>query len=655
MSLTRNPDRRPQGLSARLCRWQAPCFMAALLALGVAQTQAATPIGIPLQHIESDGEGEGFDTLGIFVGINGSKPRVFELDTGSDEFNAQIDAQTPGIAPTPGSNPGMYAYGDGSYGYWLQSVRFDRLSYYDPADLSRPVATFDGGFTAAQVLDYVYTGDYDGLKNLDVSSKPVGTHNGAPLYADMGLRRKIQGGQPVHRSVLYGIFGVGDNIGSSIGSSAIGGRTKSGYVISANANMGDKATPGCAPCLILNLTPAIRSQFSAVMPWGKLDYTDEDYLAQFPVSGANASNMDEGAYSYSFSFEVAGKKRTVDFKGPILFDSGTSDFVYPNESLVIKRLKAKGFDLKENTDGKVDLTIGGFGDSTDDLEFDDVVISRLSDEADGNGVIIGLPFFQSNAVMYDLENRATAYSPYFVSAQDFTTGPAGNLVQLGQVTSEMGSGGWLGLAGGISGEGDFRVLKKAIIRLTGLNTYTGKTLVDVDGFLHLAGPGSIARSSGVMVEGVLNIEQKGNHLPSWGVADAQNDAVIRNLNGSGTVYLGPRRLVLTAASGNFSGSISDVDDADGSQGGGVVLTGGNLTLSGKNTYTGVTEIGTGAQLHVTGTLAGDVSVAGTLVVDGEVSGQVTVAAGGTLRGSGKTGRVTVAEGGTSTIAPRAAQ
>ncbi|MER8884259.1 hypothetical protein [Mesorhizobium sp. M0816] len=76
-----------------------------------------------------------------------------------------------------------------------------------------------------------------------------------------------------------------------------------------------------------------------------------------------------------------------------------------------------------------------------------------------------------------------------------------------------------------------------------------------------------------------------------------------------------------------------------------MVAGGKLTLSGKNKYSGMTEVAAGAELHVTGSLTGDVSVSGLLVVDGEVSGEVMVKEGGTLTGSGKVGTVTVAEGG----------
>ncbi|MER9051499.1 autotransporter-associated beta strand repeat-containing protein [Mesorhizobium sp. M0923] len=127
------------------------------------------------------------------------------------------------------------------------------------------------------------------------------------------------------------------------------------------------------------------------------------------------------------------------------------------------------------------------------------------------------------------------------------------------------------------------------------------------------------------------------------MAHSLNDTAIRNLNGKGEVYLGAGRLILTEANGQFDGTIADFDDAGMS--GGLVVAGGKLTLSGKNNYSGVTEVASGAQLRVTGSLAGDISVSGLLVVDGEVSGKVTVKEGGRLTGLGKLGSVTLADGG----------
>ncbi|WP_353023504.1 lysozyme inhibitor LprI family protein [Mesorhizobium sp. M1403] len=609
--------------------------------------QAAGPIPIPLQHVRdygTDSDEVIYHKLGISVGINGAKPRLFEFDTGSDEFNAEIDSSVPGVKPVPGSKPEMYGYGDGTYGDWVQQVRFDSLSYYDPDDPSEPVVTFDGGFSAGRVVDYVYTKGFGDLEDLKLTPRPVGQYGDTPVYADLNARKSMQNGRPGGSTTFYGIFGAADFIFPGNQTVAPGGQTQSGYVVSANANLGkEKTTPGCAPCLTLNLSPSLRSQFTALMPWGEGDF--QAYQRRFPRSGANASNEFEGSYRYAISFDNKGKKQSVDFSGPVLLDTGTSTFIFITTESIFNKLQSRGFHLNEYRSAVVDVKIWGFKDSFNNKEYSDVVIDRQSDEEGRDGVIVGIPFFQSNSVMYDLENRTTAYSPYFVSAANFTTDAAAeDQVQLNRATSDAGSNGWLGLAGIISGAGDFTIEKDADVRMTGANTYTGTTHIAADGYLTLAGPGSIEHSSRVMVGGVLNIDQKGNHLKSWGVAHSLNDTVIRNLGGKGNVYLGAGRLILTEADGQFDGTIADFDDAGGMSGG-LVVAGGKLTLSGKNNYSGVTEVASGAQLRVTGSLTGDISVSGLLVVDGEVSGKVTVKERGKLTGSGKAGSVTVAEGG----------
>ncbi|MER8771385.1 lysozyme inhibitor LprI family protein [Mesorhizobium sp. M0960] len=612
--------------------------------------QATGPISIPLQHVREyglDSDEVIYHKLGIVVGINGATPRLYEFDTGSDEFNAEIDSSVPGIKPVPGSKPGMYPYGDGTYGDWVQQVRFDSLSYYDPDDRSKPVVTLDGDFAAGRVVDYVYTKGFGDLEDVKLTQKPVGHHGDTPVYADLNARKSMQNGEPGDSTTFYGVFGAADFIFAGDQTTAPGSQTQSGYVVSANANLGKKkTTPGCVPCLALNLSPSLRSQFTALMPWGELgSQLYEHYQKRFPQTGANASNVNEGSYRYTISFDYMGKKRSVDFNGPVLLDTGTATFVSITSEGVLNKLRSRGFQLKEYSSDIMDLKFFGFDDSFNNKEYSDVVIDRQSDEVDGNGITIGLPFFQSNSVMYDLENKTTAYSPYFVSAGNFTTDAAAkDQVQLNRATSDAGSKGWLGLAGIVSGAGDFTIEKDADVRMTGGNTYTGTTHVAADGYLTLAGPGSVEHSSRVTVDGVLNLDQKGNHLKSWGVAHSLNDTAIRNLNGKGEVYLGAGRLILTEANGQFDGTIADFDDAGGMSGG-LVVAGGKLTLSGKNTYSGVTEVASGAQLRVTGSLTGDVSVSGLLAVDGEVSGKVTVKEGGRLTGSGKVGSVTVAEGG----------
>lgn len=408
---------------------------------------AVDPMPVPLQHVSTDDDDD-YDQLGVMVGINNGRPRLFQLDTGSDQFNAQIDEDIPGVRPIPGAEPEMYAYGNGTYGNWAQKIQFERLSYYDPANPSEPVATFGGGFVAARILDIVFTEDYVGSDDANVTDEPVGYAGETPVYANLDIRERIQHGRPGEIQPFYGVLGSGDFVSEGNQTAGPGSQTRTGYVLSLNANLGERATPGCAPCLTLNLTPAIRAQFSALTPWGDVDY--EGYQSRFPQSGANASNDYEGSYSYTLTVDVNGRERSVDLEGPVLFDTGTPSFLYADQSGVLQALR---------------------GD-----------------------------------------------------------------VRLSRATGDMGHDGWLGLAGVLSGTGDFTIEDGADVRMTGANTYTGTTHIASDGYLTLAGPGSIERSANVVVDGTFSIEQAGDYLEPWGVDDTANDVTIRNLNGSGTVF-----------------------------------------------------------------------------------------------------------------------
>ncbi|WP_448955014.1 autotransporter-associated beta strand repeat-containing protein [Labrys neptuniae] len=609
----------------------------------------ADPVRIPLQHVKSSFSEDRYDTLGIVIGINGQKPHLFEFDTGSDLFNAQIDADVDGVEPLPGSSPEMYGYGNGNYGAWIQRVTFKSMAFYNPDELAKPVTTLTGEFVAGHILNYVYTKDYPYFGERNMSSSPILHYRDIPLYADLDIQTRVEKGEPGETPPFYGVFGAADYISKKVMYSALGGSTPSGYVISANANIDGKETPGCAPCLTLNLTPSVRAQFTALMPWGKLDYSQSRAL--FPGSNANASSNYEGFYKYSITAKVGSKTRTVNLSGPVSFDTGTSQFLWLQQDKVLHKLRENGIKLAERSSTNVAFKFRGFPSALDNLEFNDVELYRRRSESEGDGIVIGMPFFQTNSLMYDLENKATAYSPFFVSAENFTTAePDGDRAALNRVTSDTGSRGWLGVAGSISGDGDFSIEKDAVVRMTGANTYTGATRVASDGFLYLAGPGSIETSASVVVDGVFSIAEKGNYLKEWGVSDDRDDAVIRSLTGSGEVRLGSHRLVLAAADGEFSGTIMD-RGKDGKNGGGSVrIDTGRFVLSGHNEYTGPTEIGPGAELRISGYVVGDVAVSGVLVVDGEVGGNVIVKNGARLSGSGKVGNLTLEEGGHAELA-----
>jgi len=179
-----------------------------------------------------------------------------------------------------------------------------------------------------------------------------------------------------------------------------------------------------------------------------------------------------------------------------------------------------------------------------------------------------------------------------------------------------GTGGSLAVVGGVQ-------------TLSGVNTYTGKTLIvpAVSGgtaTLALSGNGSIATSSEVGVASGGNFD----------ISQTTTGASIQTLLGTGTVALGSKTLTVTNASTEFDGVIAD-GGIGGGTAGNVVLSGGTLTLAGGNTYTGTTTINPAATLALTGT--GSISSSSNVIDNGtfDISQTTVGASTKTLSGSGQ--------------------
>jgi fibronectin-binding autotransporter adhesin len=154
----------------------------------------------------------------------------------------------------------------------------------------------------------------------------------------------------------------------------------------------------------------------------------------------------------------------------------------------------------------------------------------------------------------------------------------------------------IAMSGVVSGPGGLAQSGSGVTTISTVQTYAGPTTISL-GTLAISGSGAaIASSSGVIDNGIFD------------VSAATSTAQIISLAGAGTVNLGSQSLVLTNASGTFSGVISGT--------GGLTLAGGNETLSGTNSYTGPTIIASGT-LSVAGasTLATSSSVIDNAVLD----------------------------------------
>ena len=142
------------------------------------------------------------------------------------------------------------------------------------------------------------------------------------------------------------------------------------------------------------------------------------------------------------------------------------------------------------------------------------------------------------------------------------------------------------MSGVISGPGAVTQSGGASTTITTPQTYTGPTTI-TSGRLTLSGNGSIATSSSVTATGTLDIS-------------GAPGASIMSLSGDGYVYLGDENLTLTDAADDFAGTIYGT--------GGLILKGGTETLSGSNSYTGITTVTSGTLIFSAGTSQSSVRV-----------------------------------------------
>jgi autotransporter-associated beta strand protein len=162
-------------------------------------------------------------------------------------------------------------------------------------------------------------------------------------------------------------------------------------------------------------------------------------------------------------------------------------------------------------------------------------------------------------------------------------------------TFAFNSASAIAMTGIVSGAGGVQQQGTGVTTISTAQTYTGVTTITA-GTLALSGSGSIASSVGVVNNGTFSI------------AGVAGSAAITSLSGSGTVQLGSQTLVITNASGNFTGVIAGT--------GGLTLNGGNQTLSGTSSYSGVTTIQAGTLfLAGTSSLAGSTKVVNNAVLD----------------------------------------
>ncbi len=591
-------------------------FLTALGAAGCAHAQGVQAV-VPLD-VTGDPAGT---RLGITIGVNGGTAKEYLFDTGSDQFNIAVgnkkDVATwfPNYSgPTAVGELKVYEYA--SDGYLYSPSPISTIEFYATPQGKNPVKVKDfGGYSENLPVGASVYHFNDKKKSEQDEEILIGDKT---YYLDKAYQQNIEKGVAPEEGRFYGTFGAGD-----WGASILGRITPSGYVVAANGN---SSTPGfCGQaCLVIGLTDPIRAQFFSSAPFEiEKDATGKDVT--FPISGAPASKQFGAMFSY-----------VVDNNNPVALSTMLDTGYVGNEinsNALLKKLKLSGHISSDNTVNSgftFEMTGKTAGAQTVSAKTDadinsvDSVSFAPTVTLDGQA-IGGISFYLKNAVMYDLAHTAIGYTPFYVTVDNFD-----GLT----VSQAMGP---VGVAGVIFGQNGVTIQSTSSAYLTAPNTYTGETTVAQGGWLGIGGPGSIAHSSNVNVDGYLDLFHS-----SGGQA-------IRSLSGNGDVILGPTTLELTAASGTFSGRIRNVypertksenfyapTPRDSPSGyGGVIVAGGTETFSGDNCYAGPTGIGQagGLILAKTGILENSQVVnAGYFQNDG-LTRELTISAG-TVAGNG---------------------
>ncbi|AND70841.1 hypothetical protein ATSB10_33870 [Dyella thiooxydans] len=569
--------------------------LAIALAYAFASHVWAQTTDVPLDVIRQDyGNGQYGYRLGINVGVNGAAPKEYLFDTGSDSFNIDV-----GLGALQGSSPDwfpneagastgplqFYLYGDGSYGYLQSSTTVSSMQFYNSGSGTR-VGSFGTAAGAPVAVNYAWVSS-------TATGDPVGTVGNVTLKIDTDFQKNLADGKAPEEGAFYGTFGAGD-----FGNGVPGMLTKSGYIVEANGGAGVPGQCGQG-CMILGLTPALRAQFLSVVSWSG------GAQGQFALSGAPSASQ----FDTQFVYALSDGRHTSTAVLPTLFDTGTPNIMLIDNGVGLVAGETAAGHLNPYGDENPGITLTVTGAAHGALPASITTGNDASGDYSNvvtlgpyggfpSSAIYGISFFMHNAVMYDLANQSTGYTPFYVTDAPITAAFT--------ATAAMGP---LGLAGTISGSGAFTVAGGGVANLSGSNTYTGATLVERGGWLGLAGPGSIAQSSGAQVDGALDISR---------TAQATE---LASLSGGGEVLLGSNVLMLTGASGNFTGRLAD-GGLSGTGGGALVVAGGRQQLSGSNTYTGTTGVAARGELLLTGSLASGVLNLGVLDNQGRIGGSV---------------------------------
>ena len=338
-------------------------------------------------------------------------------------------------------------------------------------------------------------------------------------------------------------------------------------------------------------------------------------VAASPISGTGRVTLQSGQFSTSFVNTYSGVT-TID-SGAILglvnagsisnssavVDNGTFDIAGTTAGASIRALSGSGtvnlgamtltltnaggtFSGVITTDGTGGgLTIAGGTETLTGTSTGAITIDNGGDLIlNGSGSVAKSPGVTNNGA-FDISGTTAGTS--------ITSLSGSGIVGLGSrtltLTNASGTfSGQVGVGGASGGAGGGLTIAGGTETLTGTNPYSGATMIDSGARLLLSGSGSIPNSSDVVDNGTFDIS--GTSGTATGVTS------IRSLSGSGTVTIGGESLILTNASGTFSGTIAD-GGRFGDLFGDVTVAGGTETVTGMSMLRGAPTINPGATLQ----------------------------------------------------------
>jgi autotransporter-associated beta strand protein len=175
---------------------------------------------------------------------------------------------------------------------------------------------------------------------------------------------------------------------------------------------------------------------------------------------------------------------------------------------------------------------------------------------------------------------------------------------------DVGANANMNVQWGIAGTGGFTKNGTGTLTLSGVNTYTGATTINV-GTLATSGDNRIATSNSVTVN-------------SGGTFALGGNQTLASITGSGTIQLGNYTLTTGASNSTYSGTISGNGGltksgagrfeltGDTSIGGNLVATAGTLVINGANATSAASmTIQSNATLMGSGIISGNATISGT--------------------------------------------